>query len=159
MNPRKARHLLSRGSATLVAIEGASVPKISILLADDNSAILRHVHDLLKANSRYKVIAALSNGAAVLREYRRLSPDVIVLDISMELLSGIDVAQHLRDRGCHSKIVFLTVHEDSDYVIAAMGAGGSAYVVKSRLSTDLIPAIKAVLSHKMFVSPSLLYTV
>ena len=134
------------------------MPKTSILLADDNSAILRHVHQLLNKNSRYKVIATLSNGAAVLREYKRLSPDVIVLDISMELLGGIDVAQHLRDSGCHSKIIFLTVHEDSDYINAAIGAGGSAYVVKSRLSTDLIPAINAVLSHKMFVSPSLLYT-
>jgi DNA-binding NarL/FixJ family response regulator len=76
----------------------------------------------------------------------------------MELLSGIDVAQHLRDCGCHSKIVFLTVHEDADYITAAIGAGGSAYVVKSRLSTDLIPAIDAALSHKLFVSPSLLYT-
>jgi len=134
------------------------VPKTSILLADDNSAILDHVNNLLKKNRRYEVVAALSSGAAVLRDYKRFSPDVIVLDISMELLSGIDVAQHLRDYGCHSKIVFLTVHEDSDYVNAAMGAGGSAYVVKSRLSTDLIPAINAALSHKIFVSPTLLYT-
>ena len=134
------------------------MPKTSILLADDNSAILDHVNKLLKKNSRYQVVAALSNGAAVLREYKRLTPDVIVLDISMELLSGIDVAQHLRDSGCHSKIVFLTVHEDADYITAAIGAGGSAYVVKSRLSTDLIPAINAALSHKLFVSPSLLYT-
>jgi DNA-binding NarL/FixJ family response regulator len=146
------------GSAMLAAIEGASVPKTSVLVVDDNSAILDHVNKLLKRDCQYKVVGALSNGAAVLREYRRLSPDVIVLDISMDLLSGIDVAQHLRDAGCHSKIIFLTVHEDSDYITAAMGAGGSAYVVKSRLSTDLIPAINAVLSHKIFVSPSLLYT-
>jgi DNA-binding NarL/FixJ family response regulator len=134
------------------------VPKTSVLLADDNSAVLDHVNKLLKKTTRYQVVAAFCNGAAVLREYKRISPDVIVLDISMDLLSGIDVAQHLRDRGCNSKIIFLTVHEDSDYITAAIGAGGSAYVVKSRLSTDLIPAINAALSHKIFVSPTLLYT-
>jgi len=136
--------------------EGALVAKASILLADDNSAILNHVINLLSQTSRYEVVGALSSGAAVLREFKRLSPDVIVLDISMDLLSGIDVAQHLREYGCHSKIVFLTVHEDPDYINAAIGAGGSAYVVKSRLSTDLLPALNAVLSHKMFVSPYLL---
>jgi DNA-binding NarL/FixJ family response regulator len=133
------------------------MPKTSVLLADDNSAILNHVTSLLKKTKRYEVVAALRSGAAVLREYRRLSPDIIVLDISMELLSGIDVACHLRDHGCGSKIIFLTVHEDSDYISAAMGAGGSAYVVKSRLGSDLIPAINAALSDRMFVSPTLLH--
>ena len=71
--------------------------------------------------------------------------------------SGIDLARKLRDSGCHSKIVFLTVHEDPDFLEAAMGAGGSAYVVKSRLSLDLVPAIDAVLAGKIFVSASLLY--
>jgi DNA-binding NarL/FixJ family response regulator len=89
--------------------------------------------------------------------YFRLRPDVIVLDISIGKLSGIEVARHLRDSGCHSKIVFLTVHEDSDFLSAAMGVGGSAYVVKSRLNTDLISAIAAVLCGKVFVSPCLLY--
>ena len=132
------------------------MPKASILLADDNSAILDHVSSLLEVDDQYEVVGALSNGAAILHEYEQLRPDVIVLDISMELLSGIDVAQHLRDSGCHSKIIFLTVHEDSDFVNAAMGAGGSAYVLKSRLSMDLIPAVNAVLSNRLFVSPTLL---
>jgi DNA-binding NarL/FixJ family response regulator len=71
-------------------------------------------------------------------------------------LSGIDIARRLRDSGCSAKIIFLTVHEDVDYLNAAMGAGGSAYVVKSRLSLDLISAITAVLSNKLFISASLL---
>jgi DNA-binding NarL/FixJ family response regulator len=137
--------------------KGAFVRKATILLADDNSAIIDHVSSLLAADDEYEVVGALSNGAAVLPEYERLRPDVIVLDISMELVSGIDVAQRLRDCGCHSKIVFLTVHEDADFVTAAMGAGGSAYVVKARLGMDLIPAIYAALCNKFFVSPSLLY--
>jgi len=112
---------------------------------------------LLETDGEYEVVGSFANGTDVLREYDRLRPDVIVLDISMELLSGIDVAQQLRDCGCHSKIVFLTVHEDADFVNAAMGAGGSGYVVKSRLGLDLIPAIHAALCNKLFVSPTLLY--
>jgi DNA-binding NarL/FixJ family response regulator len=137
--------------------KGAFVRKASILLADDNSAVVDHVSSLLEADEEYEVVGALNDGTAVSREYERLRPDVIVLDISMEPVSGIDVARHLRDCGCPSKIVFLTVHEDADFVAAAMGAGGSAYVVKSRLGMDLIPAIHAALCNKFFVSPNLLY--
>ncbi|HXY10208.1 MAG TPA: response regulator transcription factor [Terriglobales bacterium] len=129
----------------------------TVLLADDNPVILSHVGKLLGRNKQYEVVGVLTDGDAVPREYSRLRPDVIVLDISMGELSGIDVARTLVDSGCNAKIVFLTVHEDSDFLNAAMGAGGSAYVVKSRVSTDLIPAIDAALSGKLFVSSSLVY--
>lgn len=132
--------------------------RITILLSDDNSAILDHVGKMLEKEKGYKVVAAISDGAVVVREYLRLRPDVIILDISQGELSGIDIARDLRHSGCGSKIIFLTVHEDSDYVNAGMGAGGSAYVVKSRLSQDLLPAINAVLSNKLFVSPNVMYT-
>jgi len=106
---------------------------------------------------KYRVVASISDGKAVVREYFRLRPDIIILDISMGEVSGIDIARELRDSGCQAKIIFLTVHEDSDYMNAGMGAGGSAYVVKSRLSQDLFPAVNAVLSNKLFVSPNLMY--
>jgi DNA-binding NarL/FixJ family response regulator len=133
------------------------VLKTTILLSDDNSAILDHVGKMLEKEKNYTVVAAISDGAVVTREYLRLRPDVIILDISLGQMSGIDIARELRDSGCRAKIIFLTVHEDSDYVNAAVGAGGSAYVVKSRLSQDLLLAINAVLSGKLFVSPSLMY--
>ena len=128
----------------------------TILLGDDNSAVLDHVGKMLEKEGSYKVVGAVSDGRTVVREYLRLRPDVVILDISMGDVSGIDVARDLRDSGCNAKIIFLTVHEDSDYLNAGMGAGGSAYVVKSRLNQDLIAAISAVLSNKIFVSPSLM---
>jgi DNA-binding NarL/FixJ family response regulator len=134
------------------------VLRTTVLLADDNSAVLDHVRTMLEKESDYQVVAAISNGAIVVNEYLRLRSDVLILDISMGYLSGIDIARQLRDSGCRAKIVFLTVHEDTDYVNAALGAGGSAYVVKSRLNLDLLSAIKAVLSNKLFVSPNLSYT-
>jgi DNA-binding NarL/FixJ family response regulator len=107
---------------------------------------------MLGKHKGYKVIAAISDGKLIVSECLRLRSDVIVLDISMAELNGILVARQLRESGCTAKIVFLTVHEDIDYVSAAMRAGGSAYVVKSQLSSDLLPAIQAALSNKPFVS-------
>ena len=132
------------------------MPVTTVLLADDNPVILSHVRKLLGRNGQYEVVGAITDGGAVLPEYSRLRPDVIVLDISMGELSGIEVARTLVESGCNAKIVFLTVHEDSDFLNAAMGAGGSAYVVKSRVSTDLMSAIDAALSGKLFVSSSML---
>ena len=121
-----------------------------VLLADDNAAILEHVRAMLC--SEFEVVGAFPEGESVLREYDRLQPDVIILDISMGRLSGIEVARRLRDTGRQAKIVFLTVHEDQEFVSAALGAGGSAYVVKSRMGTDLIDAVRAALAGKLFVS-------
>jgi len=132
------------------------VRKTTIILADDNSAVLAHVRKMFEKEEDYKVIAEISDETTVVRECLRLRSDVIILDISMGELSGIDAARQLRDSGCSAKIIFLTVHEDADYMNAAMGAGGSAYVVKSRLNLDLFCAINAVLSNKLFVSASLL---
>lgn len=133
------------------------MPRASVLLADDNSAILAYVGKLLERAKEFDIVATVSDGASVLREHWLLRPDVIVLDISMGELSGIDVARTLREAGCTSKIVFLTVHEDFDFLNAAIGVGGLAYVVKSRLGVDLIPAIKSALADKLFVSTGLLH--
>jgi DNA-binding NarL/FixJ family response regulator len=132
------------------------VSKTTILLADDNSSVLLHVSKMLAKENNYQVVGAISDGASIVRESLQLRPDLIILDISIGELSGIDVARQLRDSGCNAKIIFLTVHEDVDYLNAAMGAGGSAYVVKSRLSLDLFLAVNAVLAGKLFVSASLL---
>lgn len=132
------------------------MPKVSILLADDNTHVLDHVRRTLERSAEFTILAALTDGSKIVRECRRLKPDVIILDISMGEVNGIDVAQELRESGCLSKIVFLTVHEDRDFVNAAMGAGGSGYVVKSRLGTDLVSAVHSVLLDKLFVSASML---
>lgn len=133
------------------------MPKTTVLLADDNSAILDHLSKMIEKEKSYTVVAAISDGTLVVSECLSLKPDIITLDISMGEVSGISIARQLGELGCTAKIIFLTVHEDLDYVTAAIGAGGSAYVVKSRLNLDLFSAIHAVLSNKLFVSPTLLY--
>jgi DNA-binding NarL/FixJ family response regulator len=137
-------------------LEGGLVSRTTILLADDNCSILDHVSKMLEKDNNLQVVGAISNGEAVVSECLQLRPDIIILDISLGELNGIDVALQLRDLGSTAKIIFLTVHGDADYMNAAMGAGGSAYVVKPRLSLDLFSAIDAVLANKLFVSRSLL---
>jgi DNA-binding NarL/FixJ family response regulator len=81
-------------------------------------------------------------------------PDIIVLDITLPPVSGIALASQLTNAGCPAKIVFLTVHSDPDYVRAALAAGAIGYVVKTRLSMDLVPALRAALDDTRFISPS-----
>jgi DNA-binding NarL/FixJ family response regulator len=102
------------------------------------------------------VVGSVADGRALLAEAERLHPDVIVLDITMPRLDGIEAARQLR-RSHHQpvRLVFLTVHEDADYARAALDAGGLGYVVKTRLTSDLLPAIRAALADRRFVSPTI----
>ena len=129
------------------------MPKSRVLLADDNSAVLQLVSQLLE--NHFEMVGALHDGAAVLRDWPGLCPDVIVLDVAMGEPNGIDVAHRLRHSGCHASIVFLTVYDDPEFVSAAMAAGASGYVTKSRARMDLLPAIRAVLAGNTFTSPNI----
>jgi DNA-binding NarL/FixJ family response regulator len=124
-----------------------------VLLADDHedflAAVVRHLEP------QVEVVKAVGNGQALLDEAARLEPDVIVLDISMPVLNGIEAARKLKAMGSLAKIVFLTVHADSDYVRAALGTGALGYVLKSELASDLLPCLKEVLVGRSFVSASI----
>jgi DNA-binding NarL/FixJ family response regulator len=124
---------------------------IRILVADDHSAILESVVPMLE--SFFTVVGTASDGKAAVEAEERLRPDVVVLDISMPVLSGIDAAKQMRKSGSKALIVFLTVHQDTDILATARRAGGLGYVVKTRLRTDLVPAIKEALEGRDFVSP------
>jgi DNA-binding NarL/FixJ family response regulator len=128
-------------------------PRVRILLVDDSIEILNHVSNMLC--SEYEVIGKISDGNAVCSQVARLSPDIIILDISMGNRSGLEIAQRLREQGYAREIIFLSVHEDPDFVTAAIGAGGRAYVTKPRMNEDLGLAVQSVLSHRVFVSAPL----
>ena len=143
---------VSHFRTTLAPVEnrGDQLSRARILLADDHTAILNHVSDILK--DEYEVVGKVADGTSVCSEVKKLKPDLIVLDISMGECSGIEIARLLQEQGYTGEIVFLTVHEDSDFVSAAIGAGGRGYVIKSRVNLDLRPAVKAALLHRVFVS-------
>jgi len=127
--------------------------KIRILLADDHDALLARVRSILC--KEFEVVGTVDNGRDAVAEARRLDPDVLVMDISMPILDGLQAAAQLRRKACRTKVVFLTVHEDQDYVDAAFAAGASGYVTKSHVASDLVPAIREALDGHMFVSQSI----
>jgi DNA-binding NarL/FixJ family response regulator len=125
---------------------------IRVLLADDQEDFLALVARLLEPE--FEVVKTVGDGQAAIDEAARLDPDVVVLDISMPVLNGIEAARRLRAAGSKAKVVFLTVQRDLDYVRAALAAGARGYVVKCRLASDLLVALREALAGRLFVSPS-----
>ena len=121
-----------------------------VLLVDDHVGMLQMVSKLLR--SRFEIVARVNNGAMAVEAAIRLCPDLVVLDIAMPIRDGLQTAHELKRQGCPARIVFLTVNEDEDYVSAALACGAFGYVLKSRMHTDLIPAIEAALQGKVFLS-------
>jgi len=124
-----------------------------VLLADDHPQFLGVVARHLEPH--FEVVRTVDNGQAMIDEATRLEPDVVVTDISMPVLNGIEAARKLKARGSRAKIVFLTVHADQDYVRAALGAGAVGYVLKSDLASDLLPCLRQADVASPFVSPAL----
>jgi DNA-binding NarL/FixJ family response regulator len=122
---------------------------LRVLLADDNPAILDVVKHMLQ--KEFTIIGALVDASSVVEQAPELKPDVLILDISMGELNGFEITQQLRAKQCFSKIVFLTVHEEFEFIRAAFDAGASGYVFKSRMNTDLRAALEAVRSGKVFI--------
>jgi DNA-binding NarL/FixJ family response regulator len=127
----------------------------TILLADDNPALLQTLVEVLHA---YEIAGTAANGTAVLEQVAALRPDLIVLDVSLGDTNGFEVARRLKSDGCASKIIFLTVHEDREFIRAAIDLGASGYIFKSRIGPDLTKAIDIVFKggHFTFISSPLM---
>ncbi|HKR11754.1 MAG TPA: response regulator transcription factor [Pyrinomonadaceae bacterium] len=123
-----------------------------ILLADDHKEMRDTVEHLLA--SEFDIVGVVADGEELLKTESETHPDVCVLDISMPKMSGIDAANRLRAEGSRTKIVFLTVHDDPDFLQAALDTGALGYVLKSRIVADLSRAIESVLNGQLFISPS-----
>jgi DNA-binding NarL/FixJ family response regulator len=122
-----------------------------VLLVDDNDAMLARAAAAL----RYccLVVGSVKDSRKALDAALSLKPDVIVLDISMPGMSGLEVAARLREAGSNAALVFLTVHDEEDIILAAKAAGAIGYVVKPRLGSDLTLAVQEARAGRPFVSP------
>ena len=121
-----------------------------ILVAEDHELMRNKVVRLL--NRDFDVVAAVTNGEELLEAAARLKPDVCVLDISMPHLNGIETAMYLKQNNAPTKVIFLTIHNDSDFVGAAFRSGAEGYVLKARMAADLVVAVREVLAGRTFVS-------
>ncbi len=125
--------------------------RIRVLLADDHEAMLDRVTDLLAGEC--DVIGTAIDGQQALDAAMELKPDVLVLDISMPVMNGIETARSLQELGVKTRIVFLTVHDDPDFAREALEVGALGYVIKPRIASDLLTAISEVHAGRTFVSP------
>lgn len=122
-----------------------------ILLADDHSLVLEGVRRLLE--SRYDVVGSADTGQALVEAALKLVPDIVVLDISMPLLNGIDAAKQIKRALPDTVLVFLSMHSNAIYLRKALEAGAAAYVLKSGASEELLKAIEAAKKGEPYVSP------
>ena len=126
-------------------------PKPRILLADDHRIVIDGLRHLLEPD--FEVVGNVEDGRALVKESRKLKPDIIVADISMPLLNGIEAARQVKEILPVTKIIFLTMHPDVVYAARAFEAGASGYVLKHSASDELVTAIKSVLQGRTYVTP------
>jgi DNA-binding NarL/FixJ family response regulator len=124
-----------------------------VLLADDHGLTLGGIIACLAAT--YEIVGTAVSGLELIAAANRLKPDVIVLDISMPVLNGIDAARELRDQLPRTKLVFLTMHASPAYLEAALNTGATGYVLKSAANEELLLAIESVLQNRLYVSPGI----
>src|SRR4029453_16855451 len=102
----------------------------------------------------FEILDAVADGHALLKVASRLKPDVCLVDISMPAMNGIEAAIQLKQRGSTAKVIFLTIHEDGDFIQAALRLGASGYVFKRRIRSDLSLAVSEALADRIFISPT-----
>ena len=125
--------------------------RMRVLIADDHQILAEGVRRMLE--QEFEVVGVVCNGQELVDTAKAHRPDVIVADVTMPLLNGIEAAIHLRDAGVMSKIVFLTMHRDVAYARRAIEAGASGYVLKHSVSSELIAAIHDALEGRTYISP------
>ncbi len=128
---------------------------IRILIADDYADWRRQVRSLLQARPEWQVIAEALDGSEAIQKAEELKPDLVVLDIGLPKLNGIEAARRIRQLSASSKIIFLSQNNDPDVVRAALSTGAQGYVCKTDARRELVLAVDVVLRGKQFVSGSL----
>lgn len=123
----------------------------SILLADDHAIVAEGLQSLLE--KKFDLVGRVADGRALVEAAKRLMPTVIVADISMPGLNGLDAARILQKEGLRAKIIFLTMHADSNLVAEAFRAGASGYLLKQSAGEELVEAIEQIIAGRTYVTP------
>jgi DNA-binding NarL/FixJ family response regulator len=127
--------------------------KPRVLLADDHLILAEGLRSILE--TEFDVVAMVADGREMVHAARQFQPDVIVADVTMPLLNGIDAVAQLRDLGLETKVVFLTMHNDVAYARRAMEAGALGFVLKHSVSSELVTAVREALRGRTYVTPAI----
>jgi DNA-binding NarL/FixJ family response regulator len=127
--------------------------RVRILIADDHRIVAEGLRSLLEP--AYELVEIVEDGRELVGAAQRLQPDVIIADVTMPLLNGLDAVEQLRRLGCQAKVVFLTMHKDPLYAARALHVGASGFVLKHSASAELLTAIQEALAGRTYVTPAI----
>ena len=127
--------------------------RVRIVMADDHRMLAEGLRSVLEP--AYELVEIVEDGRGLIEAAQRLQPDVIVADITMPLLNGLDAVEELRRLGCQAKVIFLTMHKDGLYAARALRAGASGFVLKHSASEELLTAIREALAGRTYVTPAI----
>jgi DNA-binding NarL/FixJ family response regulator len=150
--PRKG-HVGEKKSRQSVPLKQPTTGRPRVVLADTHRLVVEGLVSLLSPVC--DIVGTVEDGRALVDAVRRLRPDIVVSDISLPVLNGIDAMAQLKKQGTKAKVIFLTMHRDAAYAVRAMDAGASGFVLKHSASSELLTAIHDVLEHKTYVTPLL----
>jgi DNA-binding NarL/FixJ family response regulator len=125
--------------------------KPRILIAEDHTLVAEAFQKLLEPH--YEVVGVVGDGRTLVAEAQRLNPNIVVLDVAMPLLNGLDAGRQLKSSMPHIKIIFVTMNEDHELAAEALNAGASGYLLKTSASSELLRAVQEVLRGKSYVTP------
>jgi two-component system response regulator NreC len=127
---------------------------LRVLLADDHGIVRRGLRSLLESQSGLDVIGEAADGLEALRMCTESMPDILILDVAMPKMNGIEVAARVQKQERPPAVIVLSMHADESYIIRALAAGARGYLLKDATDEDLLPAIRSVASGKPYFSPA-----
>ncbi|MBW2429272.1 MAG: response regulator transcription factor [Deltaproteobacteria bacterium] len=127
--------------------------KLNIVLADDHTILREGLRALLTADSNFEIVGEACDGREAVRFVEKLGPDLLLMDLSMPRMSGMDAIREIKKRHPETKIIALTVHKTEEYLLTTLRAGADGYVLKDATHDELIMAIKNVMGGKSYLSP------
>jgi DNA-binding NarL/FixJ family response regulator len=125
---------------------------IRILVVDDHAVVRNGLRTLLRRRPEWEIVDEAEDGIEAVEKADRLKPDVIVLDVSMPRMNGLEACRLIRKRAPESEVLIVTQHDSPQMMREALGAGARGYVVKSNVARDLLAAVEAVSEHRPFTS-------
>jgi two-component system response regulator NreC len=134
--------------------EQTASQKIRVLLADDHTILRAGLRMMLDAQPDIEVVGEASDGRQALAEAQRLQPDVVLMDITMPEMNGIEATRQVKRALDSTRVLILTMHENEEYLFQVLRAGASGYILKEAASTELISAIRIVWAGRFYMSPS-----
>jgi two-component system response regulator NreC len=128
---------------------------IRALLADDHSVVRQGLRVWLEKSGTVQVVGEAADGREAVALAEELNPDVVLMDIAMPLLNGIDATAQIIRRNPETKVIILSMHADEGYILRALGAGAKGYLLKESTETDVLPAVRSVSTGRPYFTPSI----